>query len=81
VLSERLLLEAGVEPLIADLPEGVEVTMRMNGDRRLLFVQNYMDQPVSIARIPAGADLLDGGKPVQGGLSLEGYGCAVIQLS
>lgn len=80
-LSERLFGDAGIEPLIADLPEGVEVTMRMNEDRRLLFIQNYTDKPARISHVPAGADLLDAGKPVDGALALEGYGCAVVQLS
>ena len=31
--------------------------------------------------VAAGVDLLDAGKPVDGHLSLEGYGCAVVQLS
>jgi beta-galactosidase len=80
-LSERILPEAGIGPLIADLPEGVEVTMRVNDERRLLFVQNCMDQPVIIPNVPAGSDLLDSGKPIHGILALEGYGCAVIQLA
>jgi beta-galactosidase len=80
-LSERLFGEAGIEPLIADLPEGVEVTMRMNADRRLLFIQNYTDKPTVLSHVTAGVDLLDAGKPVDGHLSLDGYGCAVVQLS
>ncbi|GGA83230.1 hypothetical protein GCM10011491_08350 [Brucella endophytica] len=81
VLSEGLFAEAGVEPLLPDLPKGVEVTMRMNDDRRLLFIQNCTEQPVRIEHVPAGIDLLDSGKAVDGPLALEGYGCAVVHLS
>ncbi len=80
-LSERLFSDAGVQPLIADLPAGIEVTMRMSNDRQLLFIQNYLSKPAKIAQVPAGRNLLDAGKPVGGELELEGYGCAVIQIS
>jgi len=79
-LTERLFPQAGIEPLVGGLPEGVEVTMRMNDERRLLFVQNYTDQPATIGGVPAGRDLLDGGKAVKGRLELEGYGCAIVEL-
>ncbi|MGO8048258.1 beta-galactosidase trimerization domain-containing protein, partial [Rhizobium johnstonii] len=69
-LAERLFAPVGIEPLLGDLPEGVEVTMRMNDDRRLLFIQNYTDQPAAIGGVPAGRDLLDDEKPVAGRLDL-----------
>ncbi|MDL2398224.1 beta-galactosidase [Rhizobium mayense] len=80
-VADRTFAEAGVEPLIADLPGGVEVTMRQNGERRLLFIQNYVDQRAELTGVPAGINLLDGGKPVSGALSLEAYGCAIVELN
>jgi beta-galactosidase len=79
-LGGRLFAPVGIEPLIGELPEGVEVTMRMNDDRRLLFIQNYTDQPAAIGGVPAGRDLLNDENPVAGRLDLEGYGCAIIEL-
>ncbi|MGR9393965.1 beta-galactosidase [Rhizobium leguminosarum] len=79
-LAGRLFAPVGIEPLIGELPEGVEVTMRMNDDRRLLFIQNYTDQPAAIGGVPAGRDLLNDENPVAGRLDLEGYGCAIIEL-
>ncbi|MBB4289723.1 beta-galactosidase GanA [Rhizobium leguminosarum] len=79
-LTERLFAPAGIEPLVGGLPEGVEVTMRMNEERRLLFVQNYTDQAVAVGGVPAGRDLLDGEKILRGRLELEGYGCAIVEL-
>jgi beta-galactosidase len=41
---DAVLTEAGVEPEVADLPEGVEAVRR--GDR--LFLLNHGDQPVEV---------------------------------
>jgi beta-galactosidase len=80
-LSERTFGSAGVAPLIADLPEGVEVTMRENDSRRLLFIQNILDTPISIPGVADGQDLLNGNAPVSGSLALDGYGCAIVELN
>lgn len=79
-LADRTFTDAGVEPLIADLPDGVEVTMRQNDERHLLFVQNYTDQHAELTNVPHGVNLLDGGKSVSGALLLEAYGCAIVEL-
>ncbi|MDE1995648.1 MAG: beta-galactosidase, partial [Rhizobiaceae bacterium] len=79
-LADRTFREAGIEPLLPDMPEGIEVTMRQNDDRRLLFIQNYVDQPCDLAGVPAGRNLLDDNSSVTGALSLEPYGCAIIEL-
>lgn len=77
-LAERVLADAGVEPLVPDLPDGVEVTLRAARDRSLLFIQNIRDEPVSVRGIPAGESLLDGVLDNDGTLRLPGYGCAII---
>ena len=79
-LAARILSDAGVEPLVPDLPEGVEVTMREADDRRLLFVQNIRDTAVSVPGVPAGENLLDGTLKPDGTLELPGYGCAIVAL-
>ncbi|MER9678957.1 beta-galactosidase [Mesorhizobium sp. M0184] len=79
-LATRTFVDANVEPLVPDLPDGVEVTMRENDERRLLFVQNIKDTPVAVTGVPFGSNLLDGEAPVSGVLTLDGYGCAVLEL-
>ncbi|MDX3925221.1 MAG: beta-galactosidase [Shinella sp.] len=78
--ASRTLADAGVAPLVPDLPAGVEVTMRQNGDRRLLFLQNIKDTAIEVTGLSSGRNLLDDGKAVTGKLTLEGYGCAIIEL-
>ncbi|TKB35709.1 MAG: beta-galactosidase, partial [Mesorhizobium sp.] len=78
-LATRTFVDANVEPLVPDLPDGVEVTMRQNDERRLLFVQNIKDTPVAVTGVPSGSNLLDSELPVSGVLTLDGYGCAVIE--
>lgn len=73
-LRERLFAPAGVEPLVGGLPEGVEVTMRINDDRRLLFVQNYMDQAVTVGGVRPGGICWMGRRWWPGGWSLRGMG-------
>ncbi|QHT57040.1 beta-galactosidase [Cellulomonas sp. H30R-01] len=48
-LTETLLVEAGVEPVLAGVPAGVEVARRQAGDgRSWLFVLNHTDVPVDL---------------------------------
>jgi beta-galactosidase len=79
-LAARTFADAGVAPLVPDLPHGVEVTLRENGERRLLFVQNILDTRAEVTGVPPGRNLLDGDRTVSGALGLEGYGCAIIEL-
>ena len=79
LLVAPLLARAGAHPLLSDLPDGVEVTCRKAADRSLLFVQNTLADPVSLA-VPAATDLLTGRSTPAGALDLEPYGCAVLRL-
>jgi len=80
-LLGRVLPEAGVAPLVPGLPEGVEVSLRRAGDRELLFLQNTRAEPVTIASVPAGRDLLSGAATGRDRFELGGYGCAVLRLA
>ncbi|MFC0195166.1 beta-galactosidase [Aureimonas pseudogalii] len=80
VLTDRLFADADVTPLVPDLPEGVEVTMRQNADRRLLFAQNCTNEGQTVAGVAPGRNLLDGEKRHAGTLRLEPYGCAIIEI-
>ncbi|MDQ0321956.1 beta-galactosidase [Pararhizobium capsulatum DSM 1112] len=80
-LATRTFADADVVPLVPDLPDGVEVTLRESGERRLLFLQNIKDTTATVAGVPSGGNLLDGDKATSGTLTLEGYGCAIIELN
>ena len=64
---------------IATPPEGVEVSVRENGDRRLLFVLNHTETPQTVS-VPAGKTELLTGQITDTTLTLDRYGVAVIQL-
>jgi beta-galactosidase len=68
-MLSRACAEAGVEPVLPGLPEGVEAVRRRGADGDYLFVLNHTDAPVDVA----GTDLLGGTGPVPAG------GVAVIR--
>ena len=76
-----VLSRAGVEPLLADVPEGVEVTMRQAADRRLLFILNTRAEPVEVEGVPDGRDLLAGAEVAGHTVHLDGYGCSLVEIS
>ncbi len=79
-IFEQVLAEAGIEPVLPDLPEAVEATRRSAGDRALLFLLNHSQEPQIVRRLPAGTELLTG-QPVRGKLTLTPKEVAVIKLS
>ncbi|PYE93577.1 beta-galactosidase [Rhizobium sp. PP-F2F-G38] len=78
-LAEHLFGNAGIHPLVPNLPTTVEVALREADDRKLLFLMNADGETVNVTDIPEGIDLLSG-SPVSGHLALGPYGCAVIRL-
>jgi beta-galactosidase len=76
-LSETVLADAGALPLVKDLPDGVEVTLRSAEGRKLLFVLNVTDTPKQVSGLPHSTDLLTGDK-IDGALTLPEYGAAVL---
>ena len=80
VLADQVLAPAGIVPLVADLPAGVEATIRESNDRRLLFILNTLGEVASIGNVPTGKDLLGDGKVRGGKLWLPAYGCSIIEL-
>lgn len=55
---DRVLAEAGVDPVVAGLPPGAEATRRTTTDARYLFLVNHSAEDVSAG--VAGTDLLTG---------------------
>jgi beta-galactosidase len=80
VLADQVLAPAGIVPLIADMPAGVEATIRESKDRRVLFILNTLGEPTSAGSVPAGRDTADDGNVRGGKLSLPAYGCTIIEL-
>jgi beta-galactosidase len=74
LLASRLAIQA-VWP---NLPDGVNAVLRSNGERKLCFLINFNDRPVTIPDAPEGLDLLSN-QPVKGALQLAAYGVAVVQ--
>jgi beta-galactosidase len=72
---------AGVQPILTEPPEGVEVTQRTGGGRKFIFILNHTAEKQTISRAPAGTDLLSGtrtgGKP----LELPAFGVVVVDVS
>jgi len=78
-LAGDALSAAGIQPEVAP-PEGVEVSVREGGGRRLLFVLNHTDVEKTV-RVPAGRRELLRGVQTGDSLKLEGFGVAVIKLA
>lgn len=71
--------EAGLAPLLRDVPPAVEVVMRRSAERDLLFLLNHDETGHTLQDLPAGTDLLQA-KAVRGELHLEPRQVAVIEL-
>lgn len=76
-MMETMLEPAGAVPLIADLPAGIEVTVRQTGDRALWFILNTDDGEKHINNAPQGVDLLTG-LACDGSVTLGPYGCVIL---
>ncbi|MCO1575804.1 beta-galactosidase [Crossiella sp. SN42] len=74
----RALADAGVEPVLAGLPAGVEVAER-RGDQRWLFLLNHNTSEVTVP-VPAGAVDALTDKPLAAAERLAGRGVLVARL-
>ncbi len=77
-LVSSVIEPAGAAPLMADLPKGVEVTVRQADDRELYFILNTTDETVTVPDVPRGTELLSG-EVADGALTLAPYACAIIK--
>ncbi len=75
-LIEAVTAEAGVRPVRAGLPPGVEVVRRVAGDRSWLFVLNHTPAACEVAA--DGVDLLSGAA-VTGSVRVPAGGAAVVR--
>ena len=72
------LEEAGVQPPVAETPQGVQIAVRENEDARWLFAMNFSGKPVSIC-LPAGMDALSE-RPICGETQLPVNGVVVLKM-
>ncbi|MEE9371010.1 MAG: beta-galactosidase [Sedimentisphaerales bacterium] len=77
-LIEKLLQDAGIEPLVKP-PLGVEVSVRQGNGRKLLFVINHTEQPQTV-NVPKGKLELLSGKKTKNTITLKKFDVAVIKL-
>jgi beta-galactosidase len=72
---------AGVSPLLADAPPGVEVALREGPGTRLLFVLNTTLEPAAVSGLPPGEAVIADAPVRNGSVRLPGYGCAILRLA
>ena len=70
---------AAVQPLIPDLPPGIEVTVREAEGRRLWFVLNTTEVAQHLPNLPEGERLLGDARAEGAGFTLPAYGCEIIR--
>jgi beta-galactosidase len=72
-----MLSDAGLEPVLPNIPEGVDVGIRTSDNKHILILTNYNPQPVTIALPSTMQDVLAGG--TTNSVTLQQYGVAVLQ--
>ncbi len=78
-LTAQLLAEAGVQPLVTDVPQGVEVCMRSGEGRSVLVLINH-DTTAQTVKLPqAMKDLIGQGGSSIREVTLPKYGVAVLE--
>ena len=70
---------ANIEPVSPNVPAGVELLQRSNGNSSWLFVMNYSAEKVTVPFEGHGQDLLTGAQ-VNGSIDLGPAGVAIVQL-
>ncbi|OOO27712.1 beta-galactosidase [Agrobacterium salinitolerans] len=80
-VCDRIFPMAEVEPLVQDLPSGVEVSMREDKAGRFLFVINTTEHAVCVPKLPHGKSILLDGEQTANEIKLRPYGGAVLKLS
>ena len=75
-----LCAAAGVQPLLQEVPSGVEATLRVKEGKRLLFVLNHNADAIDVQLAGGGTELLSG-KPISGTADLAGRGVWIIELT
>jgi beta-galactosidase len=72
-----MLSNAGLAPILPNIPEGVDVAIRTGDNKHILILTNYNTAPVTIALPSPMHDVLAGN--TTSSVTLPQYGVAVLQ--
>ena len=78
-LTAALLQQSGVQPIIPNTPDGVEVCLRTGANRSVLILINHNKAEARVDLPHAMRDLLDSGNTSRTSVDLPGYGVAVLE--
>jgi len=73
-----MLSDAGLAPILPNIPEGVDVAIRSGDNKKILILTNYNEQPATISLPAEMHDILAGGNTTTS-ITLPQYGVAVLQ--
>lgn len=76
----KLCADAGIMPLLEEVPSGVETTLRVKDGKRLLFVLNHNANTVDVKLAGNGGVELLTGKPLSGAAAIPGRGVWIVEL-
>ena len=74
----ELVQASELQPLLPDLPAGIEIQLRENHARKLWFLINHSEDPVHLHQAPEGLDLVTN-EAVTGTITLQANAVAVVQ--
>jgi beta-galactosidase len=77
VATEWMMKEAGLDPIMSDLPEDVDLAIRSGNGKRIFIFTNYAASPRTIALPGPREDILMGG--TVSSVTLPQYGVAVLR--
>jgi beta-galactosidase len=72
-----MLSDAGLAPVLPNIPEGVDVAIRAGDNKHILILTNYNAAPVTISLPSEMHDVLAG--KTASSVTLAQYGVAVLQ--
>jgi beta-galactosidase len=75
--AEWMVSESGLEPVLQEVPEGVDVALRSGEGKRVLILTNYNAQTETMKLPSSMEDVLNGG--TVSSVSLPQYGVAVLR--
>ncbi len=77
-LTARLLQDGGVQPILANVPSGVEVCRRSNGQKSVVILINHNTDEEHVALPSPMHDLIGSRGSAENSVDLPGYGVAVL---
>ncbi len=77
-IINRIIIETGLQPVVNDLPDGVEVMQRTDGQKFWLFILNHNNVDMEIKIEKPGIDLLSG-QMIYSHITLPAFGVSVIK--